>query len=284
MPSKATFYAASISVLMVVMITILVIGREVPVVESSEPSLVVTPVEVKGISADSYLVFDLESGQTIVAHNEEEARPIASVTKLFSAIAVLEQAPLEATTSITWSDVAAEGRAGKLEAFSEYSYRDLLWPLLLESSNDAAAALERVEPELIEEMNDFVKEKGALVTHFADASGLSAENISSAKELALLTQNMFYSSPHLFDITQLPQYIGEQAGWVNNSPFITEDEYRGGKHGYTYEADRTTVAIFEESVASDKKRLIGYVVLGSDDLKGDVASLRRQVVPAVSFQ
>ena len=241
-------------------------------------------IDAGQVSARSFVVFDVDTGTELASLNEDEERPIASVTKLFSAATVLEQGDMEATTSITWSDVNTEGRAGKLQAYQEYSRRDLLWPLLLESSNDAAAALERTEPELVISMNRYASSAAAVHTRFNDASGLSSGNVSTAHELAILARDLFFKAPHLFDITRLPQYIGEQTGWINNNPFVSEPGYRGGKHGFTYEANRTGTLFFEEELATGQSRLIGYVLLGSDDLKQDVDLLRQQVREHVSVQ
>ncbi len=226
-------------------------------------------VEVDDIGAEAYAIFDVETGTVLTSQNAEEKRPIASVTKLFSAATVLDDALLEEATEITWNDIETEGRAGKLVAGEEYTNRELLWPLLLESSNDAAAALERANPNLLAEMNQLASSRGLDTFNFADASGLSAENTASAQDLAILTAELYRTEPHLFDITQLPQYVGEETGWVNNNPFIHDEAYRGGKHGFTYEAGRTGVFIFDEG-----ERTLGYVVLGSDDLVADITKLR----------
>ena len=74
---------------------------------------------------------------------------------------------------MTQDDVAAEGRAGKLEAGQKYVLRDLLFPLLLESSNDAAAVFERTLGKI-----SFPQ------VQLADASGLSSYNVASASDLA----------------------------------------------------------------------------------------------------
>lgn len=252
--------------------------------QAYEPILVADTFDTAGVSAESFVVFDVETGTELAVYNADEVRPIASVTKLFTAASVLEEGDMEATTTITWSDVNTEGRAGKLEAYEEYSRRDLLWPLLLESSNDAAAALERVDPELLDAMNDRAVISSAENTRFADASGLSSSDVSTAHELARMVRDLFVSTPHLFDMTRLTQFIGEQTGWINNNPFVHEPEYRGGKHGFTYEANRTGAVIFEETLKTGESRLIGYVVLGSDDLASDVDDLRQQVGNLVSLE
>ncbi len=119
---------------------------------------------------------------------------------------------------------------------------------------------------------------------FGDASGLSDENKANAYDLAQLARHIRNDFPHVLDITQLPQYIGTHTGWVNNNPFITDPAYRGGKHGFTYSANRTAVAFFDETLAGGAVRTIGYVLLGSDDLQADMALLRTAIQQNVRYE
>jgi len=216
------------------------------------------------ISAKAYGVFDIETGAVIFAFNEEAELPIASVTKLFTAAAVLKSSVVDEEIVISPSAVAAEGRAGKLSVGEVYTPRELLFPLLLESSNDAAVAIEQVV-----EMIPLSKRL------LADGSGLSDKNISTVGELMPEVRNLYLSEPYIFDITSLKQYIGESEGWINNSPVISLDGYRGGKHGYTTAAKRTLVAVFSEPKLAGRE--IGYVILGSEDLLTDIKELRSTV-------
>lgn len=248
-----------------------------------QPSLHVGFIETTNISADAVLVFDVETGTEIVRKNETQQLPIASVTKLFTASVFHDIANLTATTSILWSDVNTDGDAGRLHPHEVYSYRELTFPLLLESSNDAAVTMLRVEPDLLEKMNLFVQSHNATATHFEDTSGLSAKNVSTAHDLFLLTQLLFKQDPHIFDITRLKQFLGTHTGWLNNNPLVHQDGYRGGKHGYTFEANRTVVAFFDETIATGETRTVGYVLLGSDHLKEDIEVLRSKVRTNVTF-
>lgn len=222
------------------------------------------------ISAKAYEVFDMQTGDVLFAHNTEESLPIASVTKLFTAAKVIDSNENESLT-ITQTDVATYGRSGKLETGQEYSGHELLFPLLIESSNDAATALARTFGDI------------PLAGHVLDdASGLSANNIASVSELATEVRSLYERLPHVFDVTTLQQYVGEHTGWVNNSPVFDLPGYKGGKHGYTEAARQTLVAVFSEESLEDRE--LGYVLLGSDDVRADTELLRATVKDSVRME
>jgi D-alanyl-D-alanine carboxypeptidase len=245
--------------------------------------MVVNLTATPSVSAKAFLAFDLLSGEVIISERQTDVLPIASITKLLTAATVLRHSDRDEIVSVLATDVATEGRAGRLSAGDTYSRYELLFPLLLESSNDAAAVLERVtDGEIVSEMNDYAAELGASTLTMTDASGLSAANRASAEDLMRVTRQLFRVAPHVFDITQLNKRVGETVVWLNNSPLLTTD-YQGGKHGYTEAAGRTAVALYTETFGSEE-RIIGYVVLGSDNLSRDVRLLRDHIQTHVSFQ
>ena len=252
--------------------------------EITEPVYRTSQSVALDLTAKAWEVFDLESGEVLYNRNPDQVLPIASITKLLTASELLKLDSLANTTTIVWSDINTEGRAGKLQYGEEYTNRELLFPLLLESSNDAASALLRVHPSLLEEMNNGLSELELVHTSLADVSGLSDKNLSTAHELSLIARYLYQTQPHVFDITQLSAYYSDENGWVNNSPFILDEDYRGGKHGFTYAANRTAVAFFEEELASGTDRTIGYVLLGSDDLASDMQVLREFVTGNTSYR
>jgi D-alanyl-D-alanine carboxypeptidase len=255
-----------------------------PAVATPAPTFYVHGDEPVMTDVRAYVVFDAVSGAVLAAQNADTPLPVASITKLPAAAAAEVVVPLEATTTITWSDVNAEGRAGKLVAGEVYSYRELLFPLLLESSNDAAAAIERTyDRQVVTAMNEIAQAYGATTTRFVDTSGLSAENVASARDLALLTTRLYAAHPYIFDISTLSQYVGPSTGWVNNSPVAAQPGYLGGKHGYTEAAGRTIVALFDETFTAGRRE-IGYVILGSANLASDMETLRGFVRSSVRFE
>lgn len=248
---------------------VLASGMLQPTEASQAPAFQTEAAPPPELSASSWLVFDAESGEVLLSHDPDAPRPIASVTKLISATQFFAHDDLDAPVTITWSDVNAEGRAGKLAYGEVYTSRELLFPLLLESSNDAAEALARVDSALIERMNDYADSLGLEHTSFADASGLSDQNVSTARELMALIRAVQSDEPHVLDITRLHEYYTDDNGWINNSPVIDIENYRGGKHGYTTAAGRTFAGLFERSDG----RLVGVVLLGSDNIAQDLAAL-----------
>jgi D-alanyl-D-alanine carboxypeptidase len=128
-------------------------SREPEVLVVAAPSLSVEG-EVGAVTASAFAIFSLADGTILASANTSEVLPIASVTKLATAAVIIESPDIEEVVTITYSDLLADGRAGKLEIGERYTYRQLLFPLLLESSNDAAAVYERVTSErIIADMN-----------------------------------------------------------------------------------------------------------------------------------
>ncbi len=247
------------------------------------PSLTIKSGDLPMVSAKSFLVLDMESGTEVISQASDDELPIASITKLFSAAAFRDSTSLIGSTAVTWSDVVTEGRSGKLEAGQDYPYNELVQAMLLESSNDAASTIVRTDNSVLERMNQYPKDLGYSRTSFSDGSGLSEDNLSTAYELAGLSRDLWFKQPHLFDVSRQEEIIGTYTGWVNNSPFIGMDGYKGGKHGFTYEANRTAVAVFSESVSGAERDVL-YVILGSDNLRADVEQLRNYVANHVSYQ
>ena len=247
-----------------------------PAVSNTDSPPITTHLVLAGeikpqVSARAYGVFDIETGKLLFSQNQDEQLPIASVTKLFTAAQVLKSEQDDTELNISEVDVATEGRAGKLKVGQVYKTHELLFPLLLESSNDAATALERSVGSIY--FGD---------RQLADASGLSSYNEASVSELATEVRRLYHEVPHLFDITTLGQYVGEYTGWVNNSPVRNLPGYRGGKHGYTEAAGKTLAAVFAESKLTGRE--LGYVLLGSSDLEKDVEILRATVEQSVHLE
>jgi serine-type D-Ala-D-Ala endopeptidase (penicillin-binding protein 7) len=142
------------------------------------------------------LVLDAESGETLYEKNSETVLPIASITKLMTALVVLERKlDLEQRVVISREDFAATRHSrvrARLRAGSALTRDELLLLALMASDNLAAAALARTYPggteAFVAAMNDEAGRLGLNDTRFADPTGLSSDNVSSAQDLARLVK------------------------------------------------------------------------------------------------
>jgi D-alanyl-D-alanine carboxypeptidase len=225
---------------------------------------------LSAFTADAWGVFDPQTGRILEGERQYELRSIASITKLFTAYSAAKSGMLDEVVTISWQDLETEGRAGKLSYGDRLTMRELLFPLLIESSNDAGEAIRRklgtnygLSIEIV------TRDLGLTNTVIVDGSGLSNENRSTVNDLALFYSYLYREHPHILDITKLKVYIGEQNGWVNNDPAREIDTFTGGKHGYTYEAGRTFVGTF---MVPGTDVELGLVLLGSSNLVEDIGS------------
>lgn len=233
------------------------------------------------VSAPSFLVADIETGEVIMGKEYERVRPIASVTKLMTALVSLEIVNQYQKAEVSERAVQTEGELGGLVAHEKIDTSELLYALLLTSSNDAAEALaEHVgRSYFLNSMNEKARAIGLAQTMFKDPSGLSPENSSTARDLFTLAQHIFKHKNYIYDVTKIAS-IESKTGtkkhvWVNNDPILKEGiaTYYGGKHGYTPEAGRTFVGIFQLPIAEFEDRTIVVVLLNSGDLANDTGRL-----------
>ena len=142
------------------------------------------------------LVLDAESGETLYEKNSETVLPIASITKLMTAVVVLERGlELEERVVINREDFAATRHSrvrARLRAGSVMTRDELLLLALMASDNLAAAALARTYPggtdDFVAAMNAEAQRLGLRDTRFSDPTGLSPDNVSSAQDLAKLVK------------------------------------------------------------------------------------------------
>ena len=231
------------------------------------------------IDSESYIVGDLESGEILLAKNMLEVRPIASVTKLMTALTELEVVSQRRDVTITKDMLSAEGQNGGFSVGEKIPTSDLIYPLLLVSSNDAAEILARFvgRNHFIEQMNKKAQSIGLEYTTFYDPSGLSEFNTSTAYDLLKLARYIYFYKPYVLETTVEKDYETENHYWKNTSQFLGQEGYMGGKRGYTSLAKETNLGIFEINVNEFTKRPIGIIVLGSNDRKEDTLDLIKYI-------
>lgn len=146
--------------------------------------------EVPDVRAEAAIIYNPETNEVLWADHAQDLRSIASITKVMTALVFLDSgADTSMEVLVQRSDVARASTT-YLRAGYKLTAADLLNLLLVGSDNAAARALARVSPYgaagFIDQMNEKAKLLGLASTHYADPSGLLADNVSSAYDLARL--------------------------------------------------------------------------------------------------
>ena len=143
------------------------------------------------LNAGYVYVMDTETGRCLYEKNGFTKTPMASTTKIMTAIIVLEKGNLNEVVTVSRAAAATDGSEMHLKAEEEISVNDLLFGLLIKSGNDAAVALaEHIGGSVkgfCDMMNEKAKELGALDTNFTSPHGLDEEgHYTTARDLAII--------------------------------------------------------------------------------------------------
>jgi len=151
------------------------------------------PRELK-LNSSSALVFDEQDGKLIYSKNSDVTSSIASITKLMTAMVVLDaQLPMDEQITIVDQDVDTLRNSGsRLAVGTTLPRQDMLRLALMSSENRAAAALARTYPggtsAFVANMNNKAATLGMARSHFVDSTGLHSENVSTAEDLVKMVQ------------------------------------------------------------------------------------------------
>ncbi len=233
------------------------------------------PNKKPSVLASAYLVGDLDTGEVILEKNEVKTFPIASVSKLMTAVVSKEIQNQNEITKISKSALATYGKNGDLYLNQKIKVSDLIYPLLLESSNDAAEALAENSGRsvFIQKMNDKANELHLANTSFLDPSGLSEKNQSTVTDLFKLSQYIKEKVPNLISISDLKSYKNKNQIWFNISQFLNLPGYQGGKGGYIDQSLQTAVSLFTLPLGKSGVQNIGITLLHSPDRYKDVQNI-----------
>mgnify|MGYP002345793555 CR=1 FL=1 len=226
------------------------------------------------ISAKSYVVINLDTNVVVLEKDADKLQPLASVTKLVTAIIARKLIDQNKYVTIDQKILGVYGSEGNLRFGEKLRVGELMYPMLMVSSNDSAEAVAQAydpgRDKFIKEMNIWVNSIGAYRTYFKDASGLSPQNVSTAQDLSIIIQWVLKNDPEILDITLLKSKTIRTHTWTNPTHFLNLTSYIGGKNGYTPEADRTSVSLFK---IGKYKRTYGVILLGSSQRDSDTLDL-----------
>lgn len=220
------------------------------------------------LSAKASIVIDLSSGEEVFSLRASERWPLASVSKLMSSIVALENMDLKQKVVFSPAAISTEGVSGGFTAGQMYSVEDLVYAMMVVSSNDAAVALSENMPEgqFVSLMNQKAAELGMNGTRFHEPTGLSMLNQGTANDLALLVEYAWGSHPDLFSVSSRKTAIikelnsGKNVRLTNINALASRNDFLGGKTGYTEDANENLVSVF-----SVEGKPTAIIILGADN-------------------
>ena len=259
--------------------------------ESELTSLLLKNTSSPKLRSSIALIYDEQGQRALYAKNADMVAPIASISKLMTAMVVLDaKLPMDEEIRITTQDIdTLKGTHSRMRPGMTLTRGEMIEVALMASENRAAAALARTYPggseAAIAKMNAKAHELGMMNTRFLDPTGLNSGNVSTAQDLVkmvLAAQN--YEAIH--NATTSSSHIAEPAGfspllYKNTNPLVrnTSWDISVSKTGYINEAGRCLVM-----KANIKQRPVVIVLLdswGKSTRIGDANRIKKWIVSAL---
>ena len=197
-------------------------------------------------------VFNLKHSYPVFEINAGQRWPLASLTKLMTAVIALEHLSPDQIVLISETAAASPGRTNDLSSGGEFTVDDLIKAMMVVSSNSAATALSETLPkgEFVRLMNKKATELGMQNTYFFDSSGLSFLNQSTPTDLIRLVKHIYYQHPSIWEASArrrvriIEKQSGRRQTLLNINQFAGRTDFLGGKTGFIDKAQGNLVSIF----------------------------------------
>jgi len=241
------------------------------------------------LQAKSAIVYDAVTGAVLYAKDADTPRPLASVTKLMTALVAHDTFGPQTRIVISPQALQIEGDSG-LKSGDIWTLHELSDFMLTVSSNDAASAIASARgnrQQFIATMNAFAQRLGLQSLRFESESGLDSDNMrasawGSARDIAYLLTYITFTHPALLEATTFSRFTalsttGERYPAVNTNKIVNQiPGIMGSKTGFTDSAGGNLAVIFD----TDMGHPIAVVVLGStqDGRFADVLQLVNAVI------
>ncbi len=218
----------------------------------------VTPrIDITATAAGAYGA----GGKEVFSWETTKRWPIASITKIMTAVVVSEKMQETDVVEITNEMLAADGDSGFVKG-QKYKVSDLKKAILVISSNDAAYALaiHYGQDNFISAMNQKARDLRMKDTHYVDPAGLSTQNQSTVNDLVILSGYARGYHPDIFNETKKPRNTitevrtGKRRTLTNINEFVGSKGFLGGKTGTTPEAGENLLSVF--NIAGEAKTII----------------------------
>jgi len=211
--------------------------------------------------------------------NSEKRWPIASLSKLMTAVIAIEKMDQEKEITLSEKAVSSDGTAGDFKIGEIFKLKDLIKAMLISSSNDAAVAIsenfENGEENFINEMQKKASQLKMFSTTYLEPTGLSFVNQSTVSDLAKLVDYIYFNYSEIFEISrqkeaEIIELKSDKSRIIlATDKFAGDNDFLGGKTGYIDAAGRNLIAIFD---ISGKTILI--ITLGADDAFKETEKLK----------
>jgi serine-type D-Ala-D-Ala carboxypeptidase (penicillin-binding protein 5/6) len=246
-----------------------------PSVEKSEGS-----EAVSDLTAQAVLIYDLGSGKTLYEREAKKKMPMASLTKVMTAVISLENKRADDRYAVKADAIVGENSMG-VSIGEVFTLEDLLYGLMLPSGNDAAEVLATNYPggrvAFITAMNNKAKALALSDTNFTNPSGLQGDGdqYTTAYDLLVITRYAIENFPEFIEVTStyehhIPQSQSHKEFYLyNETNLLTSYEgVKGVKTGYTPEAGLCLITYLEY----DGHRVLG-VLLNSESRREEMKAL-----------
>ena len=236
------------------------------------------------VSAASAVLVDANSDTPLFVKDQHVQRPIASITKLMTAIVLLEsREELSSEVVITQDDVDdLKMSSSKLPVGSKFKKSDLLRMAIMSSENRAAHALARTSSGGVEDfvgkMNAKARSLGMMHTRFVDPTGLDPSNVSTAFDLSLMAKE----STRLMELNEISRTAestfsvrGRETRFANTNAIVREGQadVSISKTGYIHEAGKCLLMV----VRGGGERLLTLVTLDAPDSQSRIRDAKRMI-------
>jgi D-alanyl-D-alanine carboxypeptidase len=209
------------------------------------------------INTKNYALIDGDTGILLLGKNQDDKVPIASTTKIMTAVVALENYKLDEVVTVPYKATVQTPTVVNLRTEEKITVSELLHCLLIKSGNDSAYALaahmsgqpDDIKP-FVDKMNEKTKTIGLNNTHYLDPAGLSDEGYSTANDLGTITRYALLN-PTFREIVTTQKYVATNTTKTifhqleNSNRLVTAYQYPGAigvKTGFTYAASHCLIA------------------------------------------
>jgi D-alanyl-D-alanine endopeptidase (penicillin-binding protein 7) len=251
----------------------------------------VFPQDMDGVlqlASSKALIINQETGETLYAKSIDSPTPIASVTKLMTAMVMLDaQLPMEETLTVSNADIDyLKGTSSRLRIGTQLSRAEMLQLALMSSENRAASVLGRNYPGglqvFVAAMNAKALQLGMTHSHFADPTGLDSENVSTAEDLVKMV-SAAYQYPDIRRVTttasqEVPMNgLKRPINFLNTNVLVRKSDWVIGlsKTGFINEAGRCLV--MQAEIAGQPLIIVLLDSYGKYSRIGDANRIRKWI-------